>query len=93
MTKSELVSSIAEKVKMTKSDVENVLDSFLSVVTETLEKREEVRLVGFGVFSTRDRKATIARNPKTREPIEVEASVVPVFKAGKSLKDAVNHKA
>jgi DNA-binding protein HU-beta len=93
MTKSELVSSIAEKVKMTKSDVENVLDSFLSVVTETLEKREEVRLVGFGVFGTRDRKATTARNPKTREPIEVEASVAPFFKPGKSLKDAVNHKA
>jgi DNA-binding protein HU-beta len=93
MTKSELVSSIAEKVKMTKSDVENVLDSFLSVVTETLEKREEVRLVGFGVFSTRDRKATTARNPKTREPIEVEASVVPAFRPGKSLKDAVNNKA
>lgn len=93
MTKSELVTSIAEKVKMTKSDVESVLDSFLSVVTETLEKREEVRLVGFGAFTTRERKATTARNPKTREPIEVEASIVPVFKPGKSLKDAVNHKA
>ncbi len=93
MTKAELVSSIAEKVKMTKNDVENVLDSFLAVVTETLEKREEVRLVGFGSFTTRDRKATTARNPKTREPIQVEASVVPVFKPGKSLKLAVNNKA
>lgn len=92
MTKAELVSSIADQVRMTKSDVENVLECLLSVIAEVLEKGEEVRLVGFGSFATRHRKATTARNPKTREPIQVEASVVPVFRPGKSLKLAVNKK-
>jgi DNA-binding protein HU-beta len=92
MTKAELVTSIAEKVNMTKNDVENILDTLLSVISDALVKREEVRLIGFGTFSTRDRKATMARNPQTGSPIEVAACVVPVFKPGKPLKLAVAHK-
>lgn len=90
MTKAELVSAVAEKVKMTKNDVESTLDALLLTIGETLKDRQEIRLVGFGIFGTRDRKATVARNPKTGEPVQVPASVVPVFKSGKSLKEIVN---
>lgn len=90
MIKSELIAAIADKVKMTKSDTENVLDAFMEVVKDALVRQEDVRLVGFGVFQVRHRKAKMGRNPKTRAPIEVAASVVPVFRPGQPLKEAVN---
>ena len=59
-------------------------------VEEALEKGEKVQLVGFGTFETRERAARTGRNPRTKEEIEIPASVVPVFKAGKEFKEKVN---
>lgn len=90
MNKAELITSMAEKSKLTKKDVEVALKAFIESVEEALEKKEKVQLVGFGTFETRERAARLGRNPRTKEEIEIPASVVPVFKAGKEFKDKVN---
>lgn len=91
MNKSELIASIAEKSNLSKADSTRALDAFLETVTEALASREKVQLVGFGTFDTRDRKAREGRNPRNpEETIQIPASVAPVFKAGKNLKEAVN---
>ena len=66
------------------------LDAFINIVTKTLKKKGEVRLVGFGTFTTSKRKATTGRNPQTGAAIKIAASTQPKFKAGKALKDALN---
>lgn len=90
MNKSELITSMAEKSKMTKKDAEIVLKAFIETVEETLETGEKVQLVGFGTFETRKRAARIGRNPKTKEEIQIPESTVPVFKPGKEFKERVN---
>ena len=93
MNKSELVTSIAEKSELTKKDAEAALNAFMRTVEETLETGEKVQLVGFGTFEVRDRKAREGRNPRNpTEVIQIPASKAPVFRAGKSLKEIVNHK-
>lgn len=91
MNKAELVSSIAEKSGLTKKDAESALNAFMKSVEEALVKGEKVQLVGFGTFEVRERKARKGRNPRNpKEVIDIPASSAPVFKAGKSLKEAVN---
>lgn len=90
MNKSELIASIAEKSSLTKKDAEAALKAFIESVEETLEKGEKIQLVGFGTFETRERAAREGRNPRTKEVIKIEASTVPVFKAGKEFKEKVN---
>ena len=91
MNKAELVSSMAEKSNLTKKDPESALNAFMEVVQETLASGEKVQLVGFGTFEVRHRKAREGRNPRNpEEVIQIPASKAPVFKAGKSLKEAVN---
>ena len=90
MNKSELISSMAEKSKLTKQDTETFLNAFIESVKETLEKKEKVQLIGFGTFEPRNRAARIGRNPRTKEEISIPASTVPIFKVGKVLKDIVN---
>ncbi|KGK89251.1 MULTISPECIES: HU family DNA-binding protein [Clostridium] len=90
MNKSELITSMAEKSKLTKKDAEVALKAFIESVEEALEKGEKVQLVGFGTFETRERAARVGRNPKTKEEIQIPESTVPVFKAGKEFKDKVN---
>jgi DNA-binding protein HU-beta len=90
VNKAELISSIAEKSKLTKKDAEVALKSFIESVEETLEKGDKVQLVGFGTFESRSRAERIGRNPRTKEEITIPASVVPVFKAGKEFKEKVN---
>lgn len=90
MNKSELITNMAEKSKLTKKDVELALKSFIETVEETLENGEKVQLVGFGTFETRKRAARIGRNPKTKEEIQIPESTVPVFKPGKEFKEKVN---
>lgn len=92
MNKSELITSMAEKAKMTKKDAEAALKAFTESVEEALEKGEKVQLVGFGSFEVRKRAARKGRNPQTKEEIKIPASKAPVFKAGKALKDLVNKK-
>ncbi len=91
MNKAELVAGIAEKSGLTKKDAESALNAFMDVVQETLSEEEKVQLVGFGTFEVRHRKAREGRNPRNpKEVIHIPASKAPVFKAGKSLKEAVN---
>lgn len=91
MNKSELVAQLAEKSNLSKADATRALDAFLETVKETLAKGDKVQLVGFGTFDTRERKAREGRNPRNpEETINIPASTAPIFKAGKSLKDAVN---
>lgn len=90
MNKQELVSKIADSAKVTKTDASTMLDSFVKIVTQQLKKGNDVRLTGFGTFTTSKRKATTGRNPRTGASIKIAAKTQPKFKAGKSLRDSVN---
>ena len=89
MNKTELIAEIAKKSGLSKKDAEKALNATLDTVTETLAAGEKVQLVGFGGFEVKNREARMGRNPKTKEAIEIPASKLPVFKAGKALKDKV----
>ena len=89
MNKLELVAAMAEKSGLSKKDCEAALDAVLGAVTDTLKAQDKVQLVGFGSFEVKSRSARMGRNPHTKEQIEIPASKVPVFKAGKVLKDIV----
>ena len=90
MNKSELIDSIAEKSGLNKTQAGDALNAVMESVGEALEAGDSISLVGFGTFSVKERAARTGRNPKTGEPLEIAASKVPGFKAGKGLKDAVN---
>ena len=90
MNKSELVSAVAQKSEVSKKDSEKVISALFSTITETLAAGEKVSIAGFGVFEQRVRAARMGSNPRTKEKIEIAASKVPAFKAGRALKDAVN---
>lgn len=92
MNKAELITSVSEKAELTKKDAEKAVNAFLETVTEALTAGDKIQLVGFGTFETRERSARKGRNPQTGAEIEIAASNVPVFKAGKALKDAVAKK-
>jgi DNA-binding protein HU-beta len=89
MNKAELIASVAEKTEFTKKDSEKAVGAFLDAIREALAAGEKVQLVGFGTFEIRERAARKGRNPQTGEEINIEAASVPVFKAGKALRDAV----
>ncbi|ASS92653.1 HU family DNA-binding protein [Peribacillus simplex] len=89
MNKTELVSSVAAQAELTKDDAKKVVDALFETITATLAKEEKIQLVGFGTFEVRDRAARTGRNPQTGEEIQIAASKVPAFKAGKELKEAV----
>lgn len=89
MNKADLISSMAEKSKLTKKDAEAALKAFIESIEEALAKGDKVQLVGFGTFEARERAAREGRNPRTKEPIKIPATVVPVFKAGKEFKEKV----
>ena len=89
MNKSELVEAIANGAGLTKADANRVLDTFMLTVTDALKSGDQVVLPGFGSFSTGNRSARTGRNPQTGQTIQIKASRVAKFKAGKSLKVAV----
>lgn len=90
MNKAELINAVAMKADVSKKDAEAVLSAALDTITAAMAEGEKVQLVGFGSFEVKKRAAHQGRNPKTNEPMEIPASVVPVFRAGKALKDAVS---
>jgi len=89
MNKSELVAAVAAGADLTKKDAEKAVAAFISSVEGALKKGDKVQLVGFGTFEVRQRAARTGRNPQTKQPIQIPASKLPVFKAGKAFKDAV----
>ncbi|NLW07134.1 MAG: HU family DNA-binding protein, partial [Clostridia bacterium] len=83
------VASVAEKTDLTKKEAERVVTAVFETIEEALAEGDKVQLVGFGTFEVKERAARIGRNPRTGEQIEIAATRVPVFKAGKALKEAV----
>lgn len=92
MTKAELIDAVAERLGLTKKEVTGVLEVTLDVVKATLRKHKKVQLSGFGTFEPRQRRARVARNPRTQEAIKVGASWSVGFRAGKQLKGVVGGK-
>lgn len=90
MGKAELVTAMAEKAGLSKKDAEAALKAFTDTVAEELKKGEKIALVGFGTFEVSKRAAREGRNPQTGASMTIAASKTPKFKAGKTLKDAIN---
>ncbi len=90
MKKAELVAAVAQTAELTKKDAEKAVGAVIDVITKALVEGDKVQLVGFGTFEVRQRNARTGKNPATGEEIEIPASKVPAFKAGRGLKDAVN---
>ncbi|XJS11585.1 HU family DNA-binding protein [Aerococcaceae bacterium WGS1372] len=87
--KAELVERVAEKTNLTKKDVTATVEALFETIEEVLASGDKVQVIGFGTFEVRDRAARKGRNPQTGEEIQIPASKVPGFKAGKALKEAV----
>ncbi|MGD8514232.1 MAG: HU family DNA-binding protein [Granulosicoccaceae bacterium] len=90
MNKAELIDAVAAAADLSKASATRALDAALDSITDALKSGDQVTLVGFGTFSVKARAARQGRNPRTGETIQIAASNVPGFKAGKALKDAVN---
>ncbi|MCB6183100.1 HU family DNA-binding protein [Leeia sp. TBRC 13508] len=90
MNKSELIDQIAEQAEISKAAAGRALDATLGAVKDALAKGDMVTLVGFGTFYVGERAARSGRNPRTGKPIDIKAAKSPKFRAGKTLKDAVN---
>lgn len=89
MNKNELIKAVAESTGVSKKDTAAVLEAVLSNIGDTMAKGENVQLMGFGTFEVRDRAAREGKNPRTGEPVQIDACKVPAFKAGKALKEKV----
>jgi DNA-binding protein HU-beta len=90
MNKNELIAEVADKTDLTKAKAAETIDAFISTISKSLSKGEEIRLVGFGTFTVVHRKATEGRNPRTGAVIKIAASNKAKFKAGKALTEVVN---
>jgi DNA-binding protein HU-beta len=89
MNKADLVNEVHAKLGGTKTQAEEVVEGILSAIVGTLKKGGEVSIAGLGIFSTKQRAARTARNPRTGASVQVAAMRVPKFRAAKALKDAV----
>lgn len=90
MNKGDLIDVVADDAGLSKADASRAVESVISAITTALKSGAQVSLVGFGTFTVKKRAARTGRNPRTGETIEIRASKVPGFRAGKALKDAVN---
>ena len=88
MNKTELIAAVAEKADLSKKDAEAAITAAVEAITGALIEGDKVQLVGFGSFEVKTRAARVGRNPKTGEEIPISEARLPVFKAGKALKDA-----
>jgi DNA-binding protein HU-beta len=89
MNKTELVDIVAQATDLSKVATGKALDALLAAIGKALKEGDSVVLTGFGTFSMRERPARAGHNPKTGQPMELKASKTPVFKAGKTLRDAI----
>lgn len=89
MNKGELVSTVTEKASVTKKEADAILSAAIEAIMEAVSEGEKVTLVGFGTFEGRSRQAREGRNPSTGKPINIPATTVPAFSAGKLFKEKV----
>ena len=89
MNKQELIGHVADRAGLSRNDASRAVETMLEVITSTLKRGDEVRLVGFGNFSVTRRKASTGRNPRTGEPMQIKATSQPKCRPGTVLKDAV----
>lgn len=89
MNKTELVTAVATKAGISKKDADAAINAFVESVIDELKNGEKVQMVGFGTFEARERAARTGINPRTKKQIEIAASIVPAFKAGKAFKEAL----
>lgn len=89
MNKTELINAVAEQAELSKKDAANAVDAVFDAITGALASGDKVQIIGFGNFETSERAARKGRNPQTGEEIEIPATIVPKFKPGKALKEAV----
>lgn len=90
MNKTEIIEAMADSADISKAAAGRALDGMVEAIVNSMKKGEQVSLVGFGTFTVRERAAREGRNPQTGETIQIKASKMPAFKAGKGLKDALN---
>ena len=90
MKKSDIAGRVADRIGLSRSGAGNAVDAVFEAVSEALANGEEVRIVGFGTFTTKSWPARTGRNPRTGESLTIQASTAPGFRPGKALKDAVN---
>lgn len=90
MNKAELIDAVTTQTGLQKAEAARAVDAVLDSISAALKAGDSVSLLGFGTFVVKSRAARAGRNPRTGETIEIAASKVPGFKAGKALKDAVN---
>ena len=88
LTKNNVVDSIVEQTGLSKKDANAAVDAFAATICEALSNGDSVGLIGFGTFDAKHRPARTGRNPQTGAPLEISEKTVPVFKAGKKLRDA-----
>lgn len=91
MNKTELINQVAETSELSKKDASKAVDAVFDSILNALKNGDKVQLIGFGNFEVRERAARKGRNPQTGQEIEIAASKVPAFSAGKALKDAVKN--
>jgi len=89
MNKAGIVEIVHEKLGGTKTQAEDIVDTIINSIINSLKKEEEVSIAGLGIFSVKQRAARTARNPRTGEAVQVAAMKVPKFRAAKALKDSV----
>ncbi|HLS06622.1 MAG TPA: HU family DNA-binding protein [Bacillota bacterium] len=89
MNKTDLINAVAVSTELSKKDAGQAVDAVFQTIMDSLGNGEKVQIIGFGNFEVRDRAARKGRNPQTGEEIQIPASKVPAFRAGKALKDAV----
>ena len=89
MTKTELISKVAEKSGISKKNTEMILNAALDSISDSLAECETVKLHGFGVFEIKENAKRVRRNPQTNEAVVVEANRIPKFRPGQLLKDKV----
>lgn len=89
MNKADLIQSVSDRTTMTRKDVTMIVETIFEVISEALADGEKVQLVGFGNFEIRERAARKGRNPQTGEAIDIAASRIPAFRAGKALREGV----
>lgn len=89
MNKAELINAVASQTKLSKANVEQILDCTLENIKKQVKKGDDVKLVGFGTFTKAKRKARTGRNPQTGKAIKIPASNFPKFRAGAEFKNLV----